>query len=113
MSQITTHVLDTALGQPADGLALSLAAQDGDDWRELAMGTTNSDGRVADLCSEGQTLEAGTYRMRFHTGDYQQNKQQAIFYPLVDIYFAVDASGDHYHIPLLLSPFGYSTYRGS
>ncbi len=110
---ISTHVLDTARGCPAAGLPLSLSILEGDDWRELGGGTTNDDGRVRTLIPEGHTLTAGVYRMRFETGVYHEKLGIEGFYPRVDIRFNLRAPEQHYHVPLLLSPFGYSTYRGS
>lgn len=112
MSQITTHILDTASGRPAAGVPLELAQRDGETWRTMAAGTTDADGRVADLLGE-EALPAGTYRMHFDTGQYFRGRGSEGFYPWVDVVFDVAAGGEHYHIPLLLSPFGYSTYRGS
>lgn len=106
-SPITTHVLDTALGRPAAGIAIALSRIDGS---EIARGVTNDDGRIADLVSG--SLAAGTYRMTFATGPYFEATGRPVFYPEVSVVFTI-AAGEHYHIPLLLSPFGYSTYRGS
>lgn len=113
MSQITTHVLDTARGCPAQGVALELAVRTTNGWQQLASGVTNRDGRVVDLLPEGQRLDAGRYRMRFELEPYLKGQQLPLFYPRADIEFMVEAGGEHYHIPLLLSPYGYSTYRGS
>ena len=113
MSPITTHVLDLALGAPASGLAVSLSMLEPDgSTRELARGTTNADGRVADLLTPG-SLQRGIYRLTFQTGAYFANSQRASFYPEVSIVFEIRAEAEHYHVPLLLSPYGYSTYRGS
>ena len=110
MSQITTHVLDTSKGKPAKDLAICLFAQSGTKWKKLASGLTNKDGRISDLLKEGKTLEPGIYKMVFDTAGYFKNKKT--FYPEVSIVFETfDKS--HYHVPLLLNPFGYSTYRGS
>jgi len=112
-SPITTHVLDTALGQPARGLAVKLEAQDGAGaWTELAARATDADGRVGDLMPPG-SLQARTYRLTFDTGAYLRSAGRPVFYPLVVVTFAVAAPGEHHHVPLLLAPFGYSTYRGS
>ncbi len=113
MSQITTHILDTARGCPAAGVAITLQRQDGDGWETVGEGLTNSDGRLPGLCPEGEVLPAGTYRMHFATGDYFEGLGLPVFYPWADVVFNLPAGGDHYHIPLLLSGFGYSTYRGS
>jgi len=113
MSQITTHILDTTKGRPAAGVALALhAAAGAGEWRELARGTTNADGRVADLLPLGQVLAAGVYKLTFFTQAYFERDRTAHFYPVVEICFCV-ADASHYHVPLLLNPFGYSTYRGS
>ena len=113
MSQITTHVLDTTRGQPAANLPITLFKEQGDAWQELATGMTNQDGRIGGLLDEGIKLAAGIYRMHFNTKAYFDTKQEKGFYPYVDIVFELDAGGSHYHIPLLLTAYGYSTYRGS
>ncbi|WP_027852626.1 hydroxyisourate hydrolase [Marinobacterium litorale] len=113
MSQITTHILDTAQGSPAEGVQLELAMLIDGTWQTLAKGTTNTDGRVADLLPSDQVLPAGRYRMRFELELYLLREGAPVFYPRADIEFMVADGGEHYHIPLLLSPFGYSTYRGS
>lgn len=118
MSTISTHVLDTAKGTPAEGLPIVLecrdpGAKDGDGWTEIGGGVTNDDGRVTDLLTAGQTLETGVYRMSFDTGRYFADHDTTGFYPVVRIVFEIAAADEHYHVPLLLSPYGYSTYRGS
>ncbi len=100
MSQVTTHVLDTAAGRPAAGIAVVLETDAG----VVATGTTDADGRITDLGPDH--LDPATYRLRFDTA------ARSPFFPEVVIAFAVDGD-DHVHVPLLLSPFGYSTYRGS
>lgn len=113
MSPITTHVLDTSAGRPATGVRVALhTAGDDSDPVELATGVTNADGRVADLLAPG-ALEAGIYTLRFDTGRYFADLGVEAFFPRVEITFRFDPAGGHYHVPLLLSPFGYSTYRGS
>jgi 5-hydroxyisourate hydrolase len=99
---ISTHVLDTAKGRPAEGVAITLE----DDRDVIASGVTNADGRLNLIEDPPQ---AGTYRITFDTGSYDPNG----FFPRVVIEFIVRGSAQHYHVPLLLSPFGYSTYRGS
>ncbi len=112
MSQITTHVLDTTIGKPGEGIHIELQEQQNNMWQTIAEGTTNADGRIADLLEKDEVLAPATYRMVFHTGKYFESNKQKVFYPVVHIHFqTVDQS--HYHIPLLLNPFGYSTYRGS
>lgn len=112
VSPITTHVLDTALGCPAGGLAIQLSSKTEAGWRVLAEGTTNADGRIADLLEPG-SLKAGDYRMLFDTGAYLEAAGRPVFYPQVVIDFRITTPEQHYHVPLLLAPFGYSTYRGS
>jgi 5-hydroxyisourate hydrolase len=111
-SPITTHVLDIALGKPASGVPVTLARMMDGTFVELATGSTNADGRVADLLPAG-SLVRGTYRISFLLTPYFEASGRTSFYPHVDIVFSVDAPTEHYHVPLLLSPFGYSTYRGS
>ena len=113
MSQITTHILDTSSGTPAAGVAvvLSRLAAKGE-WTTLATGTTNTDGRVPGLLPEGNTLEPGTYRLHFATGDYFMKRKTGCFHPFVEVVFELKDTR-HHHVPLLLNPFGYSTYRGS
>ncbi|MDM3872333.1 hydroxyisourate hydrolase [Porticoccus sp. W117] len=113
MSQITTHILDTALGEPAQGIVVSLHRQAGSGWVEMGAGKTNEDGRYGELCSSDEVLEEGLYRMQFATSEYFKRIHSPVFYPWVDVVFHVEGDGRHYHIPLLLSPYGYSTYRGS
>jgi 5-hydroxyisourate hydrolase len=113
MSPITTHILDTSLGRPASGVTVELGRlQDDGEFRPLATRTTNQDGRILDLL-EDAALQAGTYRLRFFTRTYFAARAQTTFYPHVDVVFEVSADEAHYHVPLLLNPFGYSTYRGS
>lgn len=113
MSQITTHVLDTTRGLPAQNLPITLFAQTTAGWNEVAAGVTNSDGRIAGLLADDVVLAGGVYRMHFATKAYFNANNETGFYPYVDIVFELDGSATHYHIPLLLTAFGYSTYRGS
>lgn len=112
MSPITTHVLDTAIGRPAVGLAVKLYKLQVDTFGEVGAGVTNQDGRVTDLLPEG-AAQPGVYRIQFDTATYFNTLDLSGFYPIVEITFKVEPENDHYHVPLLLSPFGYSTYRGS
>ena len=112
MSQITTHILDTMQGRPADGVTIILYEKHPKGWNEIAKGITNNDGRITTLLKKDVVLKHGIYKMKFETQPYfvQQNIQT--FYPYVEIIFDI-TSDEHYHIPLLISPYGYSTYRGS
>ena|SRR5688572_20976541 len=112
MSQLTTHILDTSLGKPAAGVAVVLEQKQKVHWKSIAEGTTNSDGRIMDLLDSESHLDPGTYRLVFDTLTYFNNQQKKTFYPQVTVEFSI-ADRSHYHVPLLLNPFGYSTYRGS
>jgi 5-hydroxyisourate hydrolase len=105
---ISTHILDATLGRPAVGVAVRLESADG---AELGSAVTNSDGRIVDLAP--RLLQPGAYRLVFDTGAYFAARDQAAFYPEVVITFGPLDSGQGCHVPLLLSPYGYSTYRGS
>ena len=114
MSAVTTHVLDAAQGAPAAGIAVRLEAADGTplaDGNPAATGMTDSDGRCRDLGPD--RLDAGDYRLTFDTGAYFDQRGTATFYPQVSITFRIADPEQHHHVPLLLSPFAYSTYRGS
>jgi len=109
---ITTHVLDTAAGRPGKGIAITLERAVGTGWEPVGSGATDDDGRLRTLTPPGP-VEPGTYRIRFETGAYLAAHGQAGFFPIVEIHFTVADGTQHYHVPLLLSPYGYSTYRGS
>jgi 5-hydroxyisourate hydrolase len=109
---ISTHVLDTARGRPAAGLAVTLSHRTGNGaWSVVGTGATDDDGRIADLASG--RVEAGDYRLEFTTAAYFEAAGTKGFYPEVSVVFTVTDAGAHHHVPLLLSPFGYSTYRGT
>lgn len=113
-SPITTHVLDVAIGKPAAGVGVTLAHEGaGGKWTEVASRETDADGRVSDLLPPGAPLAIGTYRISFETGAYFHAQNIKGFYPRVEIAFEVADGKQHYHVPLLVSPYGYSTYRGS
>lgn len=111
MSQITTHILDTTRGKPAAGITVSFYEKVGLEWVQVAEGITSSDGRIMNLLDD-TPLPIGVYKMRFSTEAYFKILGVESFYPCVEIIFEIDST-EHYHIPLLLSPYGYSTYRGS
>jgi 5-hydroxyisourate hydrolase len=113
MSAITTHILDTARGKPADNVTVVLEYDGSDGWTTIAREQTNADGRVSALLADDFDLQPGTYRLIFDTGDYFSVQGTESFYPLVMVAFIVRDTSQHYHVPLLLSPYGYSTYRGS
>lgn len=113
MSLITTHVLDTARGRPAAGVGVILSHHGEDGWHELARGRTNDDGRITDLLPADTSPPAGRFRLTFDTGAYFADHGVEGFFPVVDVCFVVADPPRHHHVPLLLSPYGYSTYRGS
>ncbi|QDQ93902.1 hydroxyisourate hydrolase [Rhodococcus sp. WB9] len=111
ISHVTTHVLDAAEGMPAREVPVTLTVQRQSDWITVAEAVTDDDGRVTTLGPA--RLEPGTYRVVFDTGRYFAAKARPAFYPDITITFALTDSEQHYHVPVLLSPFAYSTYRGS
>lgn len=113
MSAITTHILDTSLGQPAAGVSVELEYLSDGEWVGAGKGETNDDGRVKDLLKEDFKFQPGRYRIAFSVEDYFRKQSRDSFYPYVKIVFEVKDASAHYHVPLLLNPFGYSTYRGS
>lgn len=115
MSPITTHVLDLELGRPAGGVAVRLEVYvpDRGVWVELSKRVTDADGRVGDLLATGAPLDTGRHRITFGTGAYFEARGVKTFYPSVTVEFEITEPAQHHHVPLLLSPFGYSTYRGS
>jgi len=113
MSAITTHILDVSTGSPARGVSVTLERQTTTGWEIVGKGETDEDGRLRDLLDSEAILQAENYRLIFDTGNYFAQQQIEGFYPQVTVAFAVNDAAQHYHVPLLLSPFGYSTYRGS
>lgn len=109
MSGVTTHVLDTGRGRPASDLAVQLERRGGEGWERVGSGATDADGRSGELLPTGSALHAGAYRLIFDTGAYDRDG----FYPEVVVTFTVTEPGEHHHVPLLLSRYGYTTYRGS
>jgi 5-hydroxyisourate hydrolase len=113
MSLVTTHVLDTARGCPASGVRIALDAWQGDDWQPIAAADTDADGRVRTLLDGTTPLAPGVYRLTFETAPYFAARNITAFYPYVVVVFRTEPGHAHYHVPLLISPFGYTTYRGS
>jgi 5-hydroxyisourate hydrolase len=112
-SRITTHVLDTSRGVPAAHLKVVLEVRSSsDEWKEIAQRTTDNNGRISDLLPEATRPGAGVYRLIFHTAEYFDLHKTDSFYPYVSVVFEISDPSMHYHVPLLLNPFGYSTYRG-
>lgn len=109
---ITTHALDIARGGPAVGLSVVLDTRRGDDWVRLSSGTTDERGRVASL-TDKLTIVPGLYRLTFDTGAYERERGGTPFFPEVQVTFAIKDASEHFHVPLVMSPFGYSTYRGT
>ncbi len=109
MSGITTHVLDTSIGKPAEGIRVKLQYE----GAVIGSGVTDGDGRVRELVPVGTPLQEGVYRLTFSVGEYFEATGRDAFYPEIVVNFRISAGNANYHVPLLLSPFGYSTYRGS
>lgn len=113
-SLITTHVLDISRGRPAVGVHVSLDFHAGKaSWSSIAEGVTNSDGRISDLLPENTKLTTGVYRLTFDTASYFHHNDIECFYPSIIVVFQIKDPTAHHHVPVLLSPYGYSTYRGS
>jgi 5-hydroxyisourate hydrolase len=108
---LSTHVLDTARGRPAAGMRVELEVREGDGWTGAGGGVTDADGRVPGLVAT--ELRAGTHRLTFRTGEWFQAEGVEGFYPVVAVVCQIEDPDAHYHVPLLISPYGYSTYRGS
>jgi 5-hydroxyisourate hydrolase len=114
MNRISTHVLDVALGKPAANVPVRLERRrSSDDWVALSSQQTGADGRCSQLLPPNETISAGQYRLHFDTAAYFEARQTATFYPFVEVVFQVTEGQSTFHIPLLLSPHGYTTYRGS
>src|SRR5580692_9293796 len=112
MSAITTHILDTSLGRPAAGVHVELHEESEEGWKPVGEGRTDANGRCNTLTGD-EPPESGTYRLLFHTASYFQAQNRETFYPEIQVIFEVNDPRQHFHVPLLISPFGYSTYRGS
>ncbi len=110
MSTISTHILDTSRGRPACGIHVILEIREDSGYRQLGEGDSDADGRVAAFVD---SVAPGVYRLTFATAEYFEANNEIGFYPRVEINFEIRADDQHYHVPLLLNPYGYSTYRGS
>lgn len=113
MNGLSTHVLDTSRGRPASGIHVLLETREENGWREIGRAMTDGDGRARQLLPTGSALITGIYRLTFEIETYFRTQGIQGFYPEASIVFHVRDANQHYHVPLLLSPFGYSTYRGS
>lgn len=113
MKRISTHILDLALGKPASDVPVRLERQEPSGWRGVASDRTDQDGRCSQLLPEGEELSAGSYRLSFDIASYYDTQNIQALYPVVEVTFQVRDGETQLHIPLLLSPNGYTTYRGS
>lgn len=110
---LSVHVLNLESGLPSSNVKVTLEAQQGDKWVKLNEGVTNDQGRIAELYPKESVLKKGVYKVTFETGEWFKANNQRSFFPEVPVIFNIDGNLEHYHIPLLLSPYGYSTYRGN
>lgn len=110
---LSVHVLNTQNGLPGPGIEVTLAYYDDGQWVSLNAGKTNEQGRITALYPAGKKIKEGVYKVTFKTGDWMKRRNAETFFPEIPVVFEVDGTLSHYHIPLLLSPFGYSTYRGN
>jgi len=112
MSPLTTHILDTSIGKPAKGISVILEEHISGDWQKIGEGITSDDGRINDLLPNEKDPLSGIYRLIFDTKKYFGHQAKPCFFPRVTIEFEI-TNASHHHVPLLLSPYGYTTYRGS
>lgn len=110
---ISVHILDLQSGQPTSGVTVTLEQKQDEKWRQLNSAVTNAQGRITAMYPEGQAITPGDYRIVFKTGQHYADLKQATFFPEIPVQFRVENAQQHYHVPLLLSPFGFSTYRGN
>lgn len=110
---LSVHVLNIENGLPSPDVAVTLERQENGKWVELSEAVTNEQGRISALYPEGESLVDGTYRVVFETGEWFESQDTASFFPEIPVVFTMEGALEHYHVPLLLSPYGYSTYRGN
>ena len=110
---LSVHVLNQEKGIPSANMSVVLEAQQGDTWVKLNEAKTNKDGRIPEFYPKDKTLQKGVYKVTFKTGDWYKSQKQRTFFPEIPVVFVIDGRLEHYHIPLLLSSYGYSTYRGN
>lgn len=111
--QLSSHILDINSGKPAPDVEISLYRMEGDgEWKLVGTRTTDMNGRVKDFFEEDGSDHSGIYRLTYHVGDYFRKMEQKSFYPFIDVVFEIEGTS-HYHVPITLSPYGYSTYRGN
>ena len=110
---LSVHVLNLENGLPSANVKVVLEAQQNDKWTEINSGSTDEQGRISELYPKDTPLQKGVYKVTFKTGDWFRQKNERSFFPEVPVVFVIDGSLEHYHIPLLISPYGYSTYRGN
>ena len=110
---LSVHVLNLENGLPSRNVKVILEAQQKDKWVKINEGSTDSNGRISSLYPENKVLDKGVYKVTFQTGEWFKQNNQRAFFPEVPVVFVIDGSLEHYHIPLLISPYGYSTYRGN
>jgi len=110
---LSVHVLNQETGLPAANIVVTLEAQQGEKWVKLNEDKTDKDGRIKELYPKDTSLQKGIYKVTFKTGDWFKTNNQRTFFPEVPVVFLIDGTLDHYHIPLLMSSYGYSTYRGN
>ena len=113
MATLSTHILDTSIGLPAQGVSVQCHKSTESGWTLIASGETDGDGRLAELSGDEGLSTGSTYRLSFGVAPYFESQGKPCFYPKVEVQFLVGGDRSHYHVPLLLNPFGYSTYRGS
>ncbi|CAL8116385.1 unnamed protein product [Orchesella dallaii] len=109
---LSAHVLDTTIGRPVPGILITLSKEENGKWRKITEQVTNKDGRVARLISQAE-FTPSSYKLNFNTKSYFESLGQKTFYPYIDVVFQVEKPEEHYHVPILLNAYGYSTYRGS